>query len=305
MPANSTGNASWPYQTYETANFTPPALKISVHANGSDGYFFFAPDGATPFELAPLIMDSYGELVWNGPKQHAFNFGVQIYQSKPVLVSWNGTLYPEPIGRGNGVVYIWDKHYEQVAEVALPVNFLEQVPNATYPSSIDVHEVYITPKGSMLVTANNVTQADLTSVGGPANGWVVEAQVYEIDIATNEVLFEWKSLEHLDQIPLTASVLPLGAGRRQWYEPKQSMGLLPYQCRVAIQWWLHPELTLPLQCSCSRCLGQRGMASPGTRRWRLHSGKWYRLLLPARRSSHATTPKRKWHCDFVLVRQPQ
>lgn len=63
----------------------------------------------------------------------------------------------------------------------------------------------------MVVTANNVTQADLTSVGGGPSGWLVEAQVYEIDIATNEVLFQWKSLDHLDSFPLNASVYPLGS----------------------------------------------------------------------------------------------
>lgn len=81
----------------------------------------------------------------------------------------------------------------------------------SYPSNIDLHELLITPSGSLLVTANNVTQADLTSVGGPADGWVVAVFVYEIDIATNKVLFSWNSLDHLDKLPFTASLYPLGA----------------------------------------------------------------------------------------------
>ncbi|KAK5115829.1 hypothetical protein LTR85_009423 [Meristemomyces frigidus] len=211
VPANSTGNASWPYQTYKTVNFTPPALEISHHANPSEGYLFFAPDGATEYELSPLIMDMYGELIWNGPDEHAFGFGVQTYKGEEVLVWWNGCLYPEPVGRGNGVVYMYNKHYEQIHATSLPGDFLEQVPNATFPSNIDLHEIFVTKNGSMLVTANNVTQADLTSVSGPKDGWVVEAQFYEIDIATNQVLFFWKSLDYLDQLPFTASLYPLGS----------------------------------------------------------------------------------------------
>lgn len=93
----------------------------------------------------------------------------------------------------------------------MPGNFLELMPGASFPSNIDLHEIFITRKNTMIVTANNVTQADLSSVGGEEKGWLVEAQVYEIDIATNQVLFQWKSLDHLDTLPLDASVYPLGS----------------------------------------------------------------------------------------------
>ncbi|KAK5132004.1 hypothetical protein LTR08_000425 [Meristemomyces frigidus] len=211
VPAHAKGNASWPYQTFKTTNFTPPVLDITHHTDPSEGYLFFAPDGATEFEMAPLIMDMYGELVWNGPHTHAFAFGVQNYEGEDVLLWWNGTLYPEPYGRGNGVVNMYNKHYELLRKVSLPGDFLEQIPNATFPSNIDVHEIFLTEKGTILVTANNVTQADLTSVGGSANGWVVEAQFYEIEISSNKVLYAWKSLDHLDQLPFTASLYPLGS----------------------------------------------------------------------------------------------
>ena len=117
------------------------------------------------------------------------------------------------------MIYLYNNNYEKIHEITLPGNFLELEPGVTYPSNIDLHELLITPKGSLLVTANNVTQADLTSVGGPIDGWVVDGLVYEIDIATNKVLFSWSSLDHLDQIPFTASLYPLGSegfnGRNQ------------------------------------------------------------------------------------------
>lgn len=202
-----------PYQLYKSANFTPPYLNISNKSGASDdGYLFFAPGGGTAFQTAPVIMTSGGELVWNGPRQNAFGFGVQDYRNEKVLVGWkNGTSFPEPVGRGNGFVVLWDKHYQQIAEVSLPGNFVELTPGASFPSNIDLHEMFITKENTLVVTANNVTQADLSSVGGKVDGWIVEAQVYEIDIASNEVLFEWKSLDHQDTLPLTASVYPLGS----------------------------------------------------------------------------------------------
>jgi hypothetical protein len=209
-PIDPSQNITWPYHEFKTVDFRPPWLNITHHTAPSEGYLFFAPDGATETQLAPVIMDMDGELIWNGPEEHAFNFGVYQYDGDDVLAWWNGTLFPEPVGRGNGVIYIYNDRYEQIEKVTLEGNFLELEPGATFESSIDVHELLITPENTLVVTANNVTQADLTSVGGPKDGWVVEAQVYEIDIKTNEVLFSWFSLDHLDDIPFSTSVYPLG-----------------------------------------------------------------------------------------------
>jgi hypothetical protein len=220
IPADAANNISWPYHAYKTANFTPPYLAISrstqypsVDPNTtSNAYLFFSPAGGTPVQKAPVIMsDVTGDLVWNGLNQTSFAFGVQTYRGEQVLVLWNGTSFPEPIGRGNGLVHLYNKNYELIAEVTLPGNFLENNSSVTYSSNIDLHEIFITEKNTLIVTANNVTQTDLTSVGGAEDGWVVEAQVYEIDIATNNILFTWKSLDHLDKLPLTASVYPLGS----------------------------------------------------------------------------------------------
>ena len=89
VPANG-GDISWPYHEYKTVNFTPPYLNITHHAPPSEGFLFFAPDGATPVQIAPVIMDMNGELVWNGPGEHAFNFGVYEYEGAPILGWWNG-----------------------------------------------------------------------------------------------------------------------------------------------------------------------------------------------------------------------
>lgn len=42
-------------------------------------------------------------------------------------------------------------------------------------------------------------------MGGPANGWIFDGIFHEIDIATQEVLFTWRSTDHLDEIPFSAS----------------------------------------------------------------------------------------------------
>ena len=210
VPADASKNISWPYHTYKTVNFTPPVIEITGKPS-LDEYVFIAPDGGTAYQKSPLIATGDGDLVWNGRTGHAFGFGVQKYEGEDVLVYWNGTSFPEPVGRGHGSIHILNKHYEEIANVSLPGNFVDLTVGETYESNIDLHEMYLTERGTILVLGNNVTQTDLRSVGGPETGWVVEAQVYEIDVKTNKVLFCWKSLEHLDDLPLNASVYPLGS----------------------------------------------------------------------------------------------
>lgn len=183
---------------------------------------FFSPDGTPGFNVwrGPMIADNTGEPVWMGPQHHAFNFGVQEYKGEKVLVGWNGTLFREPVGRGNGEVLFWNKHYEVIQSVKLRGHFAELVAGRDYQSNIDFHEALITPSGTMLIIANNVTRTNLGLGGGPGKMWIVDSQVYEIDIATSKVLFSWKSLDHLEYLRPADSLWPIGSqgydGSSQW-----------------------------------------------------------------------------------------
>lgn len=42
-----------------------------------------------------------------------------------------------------------------------------------------------------------LAEADLSSVGGPVKGFAWDCIIQEIDIATDELLFEWKALDHV------------------------------------------------------------------------------------------------------------
>lgn len=57
------------------------------------------------------------------------------------------------------------------------------------------------------MTVYNTTPADLTSVGGPKNGWLLNPLAVEVDIETNEALWIWDPLAHL---PIVTSHAPIG-----------------------------------------------------------------------------------------------
>lgn len=61
----------------------------------------------------------------------------------------------------------------------------------------DMHEFTITRDDTALVTIYDPTQADLSAIGGNPDGWILDCIFHEIDVETSEVLFEWRSSEHV------------------------------------------------------------------------------------------------------------
>lgn len=107
-------------------------------------------------------------------------------------------------GHGYGQVNFLDETYTEFSvNPNLGLNKLTTTENPDW--SVDIHEQQLTPRNTLLVSAYNNTPADLSAYGGPTDGWVVECLVFELDIATQEVLFSWKSLDH---VPLNASHQP-------------------------------------------------------------------------------------------------
>ena len=80
--------------------------------------------------------------------------------------------------RPDGTDYIYNDHYQQIAEVSAGNGYLT-----------DFHEFLITPWNTALILADASGTANLTSIGGPADQKVFNGIVQEIDIPTGKVLF--------------------------------------------------------------------------------------------------------------------
>jgi len=154
-----------------------------------------------------------GELVWHGPSANlssSYNYqNVRKAQlnNKPVLTYWYGYSLAT-FGHGYGSVAVLDETYKTIANVCVPNTVLQIYTGVQGVDSgcyHDQHESYLTNQGTIITSAYNTTQADLTSIGGPKNGWILDGIFHEINITTNEVLFTWRSSDHLTQIPFTAS----------------------------------------------------------------------------------------------------
>lgn len=66
----------------------------------------------------------------------------------------------------------------------------------------DLHEFKLTLEGTALMTVYSREPADLSTIGGPEEGWTLESSFHEVDIETGELLFEWHASEHhsLDEV---------------------------------------------------------------------------------------------------------
>ncbi|EEP80696.1 predicted protein [Uncinocarpus reesii 1704] len=200
-------NATWPLQSFQSTDIQTPYLNVTKNGKTELGYLFFTPRGMNGGHSS--IFEDNGQLVWQGPKGAIFAFEPQMLDGEPVLVYWDGVL--NGTGYGYGSINILDNTYQRIHEVTLSgEDFKTSYEPRTFPSYISIHEGFITEKGSIIVTAVNVTQFDLESVGGPRDGWVMDSLIYEIDIKTNKVSFRWSALEHISEIPFDLSQKPLG-----------------------------------------------------------------------------------------------
>jgi hypothetical protein len=184
-------------------------MNVTKNAQTELGYIFISPHDTIRGTGYPMIYGDDGQLVWRGPSVNISALQPQVLHGEPILAYWNGYLFP---GFGFGGITILNNSYDEIYRVTLPGvenKFATIAESQAFDSYIDIHETQITPEGTILVTAVNVTQMDLSPLGGPVDGWVQDGLVYEIDIKTNKVLFQWSAVEHLNEVPLVESLLPL------------------------------------------------------------------------------------------------
>lgn len=199
---------TWPIQTYKTANFTPPIFSVSKSgAPLAAGLIFITP--ASTSELAALITTDSGELIWNSPQElEYYNLNVQELDGERVLTYWvgSGSANTAVYGHGYGYVSILNTAYEEIYRVDPKLDIVAPG-DGNLTSVLDLHESYVTPRGSLLVTAYNITGADLSAIGGSVEGWIYDCLFYEIDIKSGDILFRWSAYE--TGIPITATKQPL------------------------------------------------------------------------------------------------
>jgi hypothetical protein len=195
-------------------DLTPPAVTIArqrgqaVPRAGDPPYFIVAAAGyprTGPGEPGLMRLNRSGGIVWYSPNtgfpptkgMARTDLNVQSYQGQPVLTWWEGHVAK---GVGYGQAVIADSSYGTVATIT-GGNGLQA----------DLHEFVVTAQDTALITAYRPVTTDLSPLGGPTKGVALSGTVLEIDIATQQVLFEWDSIDH---VPVTDTYVPFSGGTK-------------------------------------------------------------------------------------------
>jgi hypothetical protein len=123
---------------------------------------------------------------------------MQWYKGEQYLTYWAGI---DEGGHGVGSHHMIDKHYQEFKVISAH--------GESY--SADLHEFMITPDNTALLTVYDTTWVDYTnsSTSETWQQYVQDCLFQEIDIETNELLFEWRASEHFnfeDSFNLRANV---------------------------------------------------------------------------------------------------
>lgn len=188
----------------------PVAAQVRTgHGQTAPGLIIAGPYHNSDGQQGPMIIGNNGELVWFRPlSDHAstslrpFNVRVQDYRGEKVLTWFQGAVVN---GHGQGSYAIADSSYRVVHWV-----------RAGHGYQGDLHEFLITEQGTALFTCYGEARADLTAAGGPADGRYFNGLVQEVDISTGDVLFEWRSDEH---VGFAESYAPVPSGGGTWWDP--------------------------------------------------------------------------------------
>ncbi|KAE8153910.1 MFS general substrate transporter [Aspergillus avenaceus] len=169
----------------------PPVFTVehSIPDKVTPGYIFLGPYEAS--NSGPYIYDNEGHLVWSGwgnsGPGNAHGMHVCKYKGEDHLCFFQG-IQQNGYCRGHGV--IMDNRY-RIVKTVLPGGGM---------AASDMHEFMPINDGkTALMTVYQQRQFDMSLWNVKTGmGWLMESIFQEVDVETNEVLFEWKSLDHVD-----------------------------------------------------------------------------------------------------------
>ena len=178
-----------PQQFRSRPDLLPPVITITDTSPEVTPGLVVVGSKTADGQSGAMIIDNRGDLVWFNPMPLDIavqsDVRVQQYQGQPVITAWEGVAQ---LGTGFGHLVIYDQTYTEVQRI--------QVPNG-YPGA-DQHEFLITPRNTALVIIYNPLVWDLSPIGGPVDGNVLDSVIQEIDLATGHMIFEWHALDHID-----------------------------------------------------------------------------------------------------------
>ncbi|GAP93376.1 putative arylsulfotransferase-like protein [Rosellinia necatrix] len=178
-----------PNQTYYSSSLISPRFLVNEwnkNASTSGSHIFMAP--AIPGQkVSPMILSSedlslvYADPAWSG----GTDTRMQIYDGTPYLTFWSGF---DQKGHGTGGGVMVDSSYKE----------FKNLTTTGLITGADSHDFSMTRDGGAIMNNYHVIYTDLTSIGGPINGTLLDCAFQEVDVETGDVRFTWKATDHFN-----------------------------------------------------------------------------------------------------------
>lgn len=184
--AGALGDA--PNQTFHSSPIVAPVFLVnSLNTKEIDSAPYLFLDWRFDGAASPMMFRADDlSLVYAGQQYpQTKNSRVQKIRGERLLTFWEGT---EETRYGNGRCLAFDKEYNLRYSVT-PVGL-------TSGALTDLHECQETDDDTVLISIYEPVPFDLTPVGGPADGMLMDCLFQEIDPRTNKLIFEWRASEH-------------------------------------------------------------------------------------------------------------
>ena len=121
------------------------------------------------------------------------NFRMQTYKENQFLTFWEGR---PSAGHGFGHGIMYENQYRLAYNLSIKAMRTEA----------DSHEFQLTEDGGAMSTAYEMIRGyDLTSIGGPSDGVLLDSCFEEIDMETGKMRFTWRASE---RFPITDTAVP-------------------------------------------------------------------------------------------------
>ncbi|KAM3478307.1 hypothetical protein MY8738_006041 [Beauveria namnaoensis] len=157
-----------------------------------DGLLFVTPGEAAERSTTeneadvegPAIFRSNGDLVWTQDGWgRTRDLKVQSVGDRSYMTFWHDESSRHA---GGGSYVLLDQSYEMVKELR-PVGEISSRPV----------ELKLTDDGTAIMVMHNATQVH-NPLGSLQNGWINDAIIQEIDMTSNELVFEWRASHHFN-----------------------------------------------------------------------------------------------------------
>lgn len=178
----------FPNQRFRSSDIVAPIFQVNIWDPSlvDDSPYIFIGSVYGHMRAGPMILDARDlSLIYADQRyENAYTSEVQMINGSRHLTFWEGY---HSRGHANGFCLVYDEDYNlkyNVSAVGL------------HGALADMHEMQVTENATVIFSTYWNIPYDVSPIGGPPDGLLMDSGFQEVDAATNELLFSWAASDH-------------------------------------------------------------------------------------------------------------